>query len=275
MIEFEGRVTAREVAVRALRSLRGAFFAMPFLFLLTLVLGAGLGVVMHGVVPLRDALAAPKFEDFSVTVIARHLGAYFAGIAIWSVIVAPSAVAIHRFILLDERRAGFPYARAATCNFLYWLAGLLLAVMAARAFCLLLGAVAFVRTLAEFAVNAGALIVGLQIALIFPGIAIGVPAASVEKRLDTGFRMAEGKFLLLLRTYLLTQLPLLVLRMVLLKIAAGPAPKMVRGEPPPLPPDPTPLQLAAAGAAGVVSILAIALLAATLSWLYVARRKDG
>jgi hypothetical protein len=274
VIEFDGRVTARSAAARALRSLRGAFFAMPFLFLLTLVLGAGLGAVMHGVAPLRDALAAPKFEDFSVTVIVRHLGAYFAGIAIWSVIVAPLAVAIHRFILLDEKRAGFPYARAATCNFLYWLAGLLLAVMAARAFCLLLGAVSFVRTLSEFAVNAGALIVGLQIALIFPGIAIGVPAASMEKRLDTGFRMAEGKFLLLLRTYLLTQLPLLVLRAGLLKFAAGPAPKVVRGEPPPLPPDPTVLQLAAAGAAGAVSILAIALLAATLSWLYAARRKE-
>ena len=274
MIEFEGRVTAREVAVRALRSLRGAFLAMPLLFLVTLVLGAALGVAMYGVVPLRDALAAPKFEDFSVAVIARHLGAYFAGIAIWSVIVAPLAVAIHRFILLDERRAGFPYARAATCNFLYWLAGLLLAVMAARAFCLLLGAVSFVRTLSEFAVNAGALIVGLQIALIFPGIAIGVPAASVEKRLDTGFRMAEGKFLLLLRAYLLTQLPLLVLRVGLTKIAVGRMPDAVPGEPPPLLPDPTPFQLAAAGAAGAVSILAIALLAATLSWLYAARRRE-
>lgn len=275
MIEFEGRVTAREVAARALRSLRGAFAAMPFLFLLTLVLGAALGVAMYGVVPLRDALAAPKFEDFSTAVIARHLGAYFAGIAIWSVIVAPLAVAIHRFILLDERRAGFPYARAATCNFLYWLAGLLLAVMAARAFCLLLGAVSFVRTLSEFAVNAGALIVGLQIALIFPGIAIGVPAASVEKRLDTGFRMAEGKFLLLLRTIFLTQLPLTILRVVLTKIAVGRMPEAIPGEPPPLLPDPTVLQLAAAGAAGAASILAIALLAATLSWLYAARRKDA
>lgn len=274
MIEFEGRVTAREVAARALRSLRGAFAAMPFLFLLTLVLGAALGVAMYGVVPLRDALAAPKFEDFSTAVIARHLGAYFAGIAIWSVIVAPLAVAIHRFILLDERRAGFPYARAATCNFLYWLAGLLLAVMAARAFCLLLGAVSFVRTLSEFAVNAGALIVGLQIALIFPGIAIGVPAASVEKRLDTGFRMAEGKFLLLLRTIFLTQLPLTILRVVLTKIAVGRMPEAIPGEPPPLLPDPTVLQLAAAGAAGAASILAIALLAATLSWLYAARRRE-
>jgi hypothetical protein len=274
VIEFEGRVTARSVAVRALRSLRGAFFAMPLLFLLTLMLGAGLGVAMYGVVPLRDALAAPKFEDFSVTVIARHLGAYFAGIAIWSVIVSPLAVAIHRFILLDEKRPGFPYARAETRNFFYWLMALLLAVMAARAFCLLLGAVAFVRGLSEFAVNVGALIVGLQIALIFPGIAIGVPAASVEKRLDTGFRMAEGKFLLLLRAYLLTQIPLLILRMVLLRIAAGPVPKAVLGEPPPLPPPPTPLQLTAAGAAGAVSILAIALLAATLSWLYAARRKE-
>lgn len=274
MIEFQGRLTARSVAGHALRSLRGAVLAMPFLFLFTLILGAVLGVVMYGVVPLRDALAAPKFADFSVATIARHLGAYFAGIAIWSVIVTPLAVAIHRFILLDEKHGGFPYARAQTCNFLYWLAGLLLAVMAARAFCLLLGAVAFVRTLSEFAVNVGALIVGLQIALIFPGIAIGVPAASVEKRLDTGFRMAEGKFLLLLRTILLTQLPLAILRVGLTKIAIGRMPEAIPGEPPPMLPPPNPFQFVAAGAAGAVSILAIAFLAATLSWLYAARRRE-
>lgn len=275
MIAFEGKVTARSVAARALRSLRGAVFSMPLLFLVTLILGAALGVAMYGVVPLRDALAAPKFEDFSVAVIARHLGAYFAGIAVWSVIAAPLAVAIHRFILLDERRAGFPYARTATCNYLYWLAGLLLAVMAARAFCLLLAAVSFVRVLSEFAANVGALIVGLQIALIFPGIAIGVPAASVEKRLDTGFRMAEGKFLLLLRTILLTQLPLTIARVVLTKVAVGRMPEAIPGEPPPILPPPNPFQLVAAGMAGAVSILAIVMLAATLSWLYAARRKEA
>lgn len=274
MIEFEGRVTARSVAGHALRSLRGAFFAMPLLLLVTLVLGAALGVAMYGVVALRDALAAPKFEDFNVAIIARHLGVYFAGIALWSVIVAPLAVAIHRFILLDERRAGFPYARAATCNYLYWLAGLLLAVMAARGFCLLLAAVSFVRGLSELAVNVGALIVGLQIALIFPGIAIGVPAANVEKRLDTGFRMAEGKFLLLLRTILLTQLPLTILRVGLVKFTIGRMPDAIPGELPPMLPPPNSFQLVAAGLAGAVSILSIVMLAATLSWLYAARRKE-
>ena len=42
VIAFEGRVTARAVAVRSWRSLRGAFRAMPFLLLLTLILGAAL-----------------------------------------------------------------------------------------------------------------------------------------------------------------------------------------------------------------------------------------
>lgn len=274
MIAFEGRVTAREVARRALGSLRGAFAAMPLLFLLTLILGAGLGVATTGVIPLRDALAAPKFEEFSVGTIGRHLGAYLLAILVWSALVAPLAVAIHRFILLEERRTGFPFARSETRNYFYWLAALLLAVLAARAFCLLTAAVSFVRMLSEFAVNIGALIVGLQIALIFPGIATGVPAASVEKRLDMGFRMAEGKFLLLLRTILLTQLPLIVLRVVLLKIAAGPVPVAELGEPPPLPPPVTPLRLAAAGMASAVGILAIAMFAAAMSWLYAARRKE-
>ena len=62
--------------------------------------------------------------------------------------------------------------------------------------------------------------------------------------------------------------------MVLLKIAVGPTPVAVLGEPPPLPPPMTVLRLVAAGTAGAVSILAIVVLAATLSWLYAARRKE-
>ena len=275
VIAFEGRVTARAVAVRSWRSVRGAFLAMPFLFLLTLILGAGLGVAMQGIAPLKDALAAPKFEDFSIKIVGSYLGAHILGVLAWSALVAPLVTAIHRFVLLEERRAGFPFTRFETRNVFYWLAGLLLAVVAARAFCLLPAAVAFVRMLSEFFVNLGALIVAVQIALIFPAIAVGVPAASVEKRLDSGFRMADGHFLLLVRSILLIQIPLAILRVGLMRFAAGPALTAEPGEPPPLPLPPTPPQLVAAGAAGLVSILAIVFLAAALSWLYAARRKDA
>jgi hypothetical protein len=186
-------------------------------------------------------------------------------------LVAPLAAGIHRFVLLNETRP----ARAEIWNLFCWLAGLLLAVLVARAFCLLMASVSFVRSLSEALVTIGALIVAVQIALIFPAIAIGVPAASTEKRLDSGFRMAEGNFWLMMRTILLTQLPLVILRVALIRISAGPRPGILApGQDLPPPPPMTVLRLIAAGTAGAIGMVAIALLAATLSWLYAAKRKD-
>jgi hypothetical protein len=49
---------------------------------------------------------------------------------------------------------------------------------------------------------------------------------------------------------------------------------LLPGQEAPPPPPVTVLRLIAAGTLGVTSIVAIALLAATLSWLYAAKRKD-
>src|SRR5258706_5851856 len=86
--------------------------------------------------------------------------------------------------------------------------------------------------------------------------------------------MAEGNFWLLMRTILLTQLPLIILRVVLIRISAGPAPgALAPGQALAPPPPVTVLRLIAAGTAGAVSIAAIALLAATPSRLYAAQRR--
>jgi hypothetical protein len=268
---FERPIRAREIAKRAWCSLHAAFRARPVLFIVTLVLGAAFGVAVLGIAPVKSALTVLKFEDFRLATVSAYLGAHILAVLFWSALVAPLAVAIHRLILLNETRLALPQVR----NFFFWMAGLLLAVVAARAFCLLMASVSFVRSLSEFLVTIGALIVAVQIALIFPAIAIGVPAGSVEKRLDSGFRMAEGNFWLLMRTILLTQLPLVILRIALARIAIGPRPGvLLPGQVPPPPPPMTVLRWIAAGMGGAVSIVAIALLAATLSWLYAAKRKE-
>ncbi|HKU65299.1 MAG TPA: hypothetical protein VJQ06_09590 [Rhizomicrobium sp.] len=271
MIHYEGPVGAREIAKRSWRSLRDVFGVLPLLFLATLILGAAFGVAALGVAPVKTALTVPKFEDFSLTTLGAYLGAQITAVLFWSALAAPLAVAIHRFILLRQTHLALAEVR----RFFAWLAALLLSAMAARDFCLLMASVAFVRTLSEVLVTIGAVIVAVQIALIFPAIAIGVPAASAEQRLDSGFRMAEGNFWLLLRTLLLTQLPLIILRIVLARIAAGPAPgALLPGQTPPPPRPITVLRLIASGTLGVTSVAAIALLAATLSWLYAAKRRD-
>ena len=125
----------------------------------------------------------------------------------------------------------------------------------------------------------------VQIMLIFPGIAIGVPGGSVEKRIDTGFRMSEGATWLVVKAALLPQIPLLLLRIALARIAAGPPPSkealkaaaraaadLAEGAMAAPPPPVSPVRLVAAGLAGSFSVLAIALLAASLSWLYAVRR---
>jgi len=270
VIHFEGPVGARKIAKRAWRSLRDAFSALPFLFIATLILGAAFGAAALGIAPVKSALTVPKFEDFSLAKLSVYLGAQIAAVLFWSALIAPLAVGTHRFVLLNQTRLALAEVR----NFFLWLVALLLSVMAARDFCLLMASVSFVRYLSEALVTIGAVIIAVQIALIFPAIAIGVPAASAETRLDSGFRMAEGNFWLLMRTLLLTQLPLIVLRIVLARIAAGPTPAAPLPGQDPLPPPVTVLRLIAAGALGATSIVAIALLAASLSWLYAAKRKN-
>jgi len=271
VIRFEGPVKAREIAKRAWGSSRAAFGALPLLFTASLILGAAFGVAALGIAPIKSALTVPKFEDFKLATLSAYLGAQIAAVLFWSALIAPLAVGIHRFILLNQTRL----APAEVWKFFSWLAALLLSVMAARDFCLLMASVSFVRYLSEALVTIGAVILAVQIALIFPAIAIGVPAASAEKRLDSGFRMADGNFWLLMRTLLLTQLPLIILRVALARIAAGPTPAAPLPGQDPLPPPPvTVLRLIASGALGATSIAAIALLAATLSWLYAAKRKD-
>lgn len=276
MTRIEGQPKARDIARQSWKSLRAAFGARPLLFLVTLLLGAAWGVAALRIAPLKTALTAPKFDDFSAAVIAAHVGAKIVLVLFWSALMAPLAAAIHRLVLLNERGAEFPYRRFETRNLFYWLVGLLLAFVAARSFCLLLGAVAFVRGLSELTINIAALVVALQIGLIFPAIAIGVPAGSAEKRIDSGFRMTEGHFLLVLRTILLTLIPLIIAMVVLSRVAGGPPPpKLVPGAPPLEPMAPKMLQLIAAGLLGAVRVTAVALVAATLSWLYAARRKDA
>ncbi len=271
MIGIEEKLTARDIALRSWRSLGAAFRVMPLLFIVTLSLGAAWCVAVVAIAALKAAMTVPKFEDFSAQTLAVYSGAHVLDLLFWAALATPLAVAVHRFILLRQPRPRLLEVR----HFFLWLAGLGLAFLAARAFCLLLSAVSFVRGLTEFTVTIGAVIVALQIGLIFPAIATGVPAASMEQRIDSGFRMSEGRFLLLLRTIALTLIPLIILMVVLSRISGGPPPaKLAAGAPPALTLPITPVRLVAAGALGAVQAAALVLVAATLSFLYAHQRKD-
>jgi len=273
VITYEGRRGGRTIAKRGWRSLAGAFRAMPLLFIVTLVLGAALRIAFLKVPFLREAMPAPTLENLSGKKLFIHLGVHLGLILAWAAIVVPMAVAIHRFTLLGERRSGFPYHAAHTRNFFYWTAGLLLAFFIARSFSLLLMAVTFVQALTAFVIEIGVFIIVIQLLMMFPALATGVPAASAEARIDASFRRMEGNFWLLARTVVLTLLPLLILAVVLSRVIAGPPPP----PPPAAPPPPAPIttaRMVAAGLFGAVQVAAFALASATASWLYAATRKD-
>lgn len=224
MITYEGRRGGRAIAKRGWASLAGAIRAMPLLFLVTLILGAALRVAFLKVDLLRNAMPAPTLEKLTSAVLFTHLGAHLALILAWAAIVVPMAVAIHRYTLLGERRPGFPYRAGHTRNFFYWTAGLLLAFFIARSFSLLLMAVTFVQALTAGVIEIGIFIIIIQILMIFPALAIGVPAKSAEARIDASFRRMEGNFWLLARTVVLTLLPLLIVAVLLSRAIAGPPP---------------------------------------------------
>jgi hypothetical protein len=273
VITYDGRRGGRAIAKRGWRSLAGAFRAMPLLFIVTLVLGAGLRIAFLKVPFLREAMPAPTLEQLTSQRLFTHLGVHLGLILAWAAIVVPMAVAIHRFTLLGERSPGFPYRAGHTRNFFYWTAGLLLAFFIARSFSLLLMAVTFVQALTAGVIEIGIFIIIIQLLMMFPALALGVPAPSAEARIDASFRRMEGNFWLLVRTVVLTLLPLLVLAILLSRVMAGPAPP----PPPAVAPPPAPItmvRLVAAGLFGVVQVAAFALASATASWLYAATRKD-
>ena len=273
MITYDGRRSGRAIAKRAWASLGRAFGAMPLLFLVTLILGAGLRIAFLKVPFLREAMPAPTLEKLTAAALSIHLGVHLGLILAWAAIVVPMAVAIHRFTLLGERKPGFPYRAGHTRNFFAWTAGLLLAFFIARSFSLLLMAVSFVQALTAFVIEIGIFIIIIQLLMMFPALAIGVPASSAEARIDASFRHMQGNFWLLARTVVLTLLPLLILAIVLGRIMAGPPPP----PPPAAPPPPAPItmvRLLAAGLFGAVQVAAFALASATASWLYAATRKD-
>lgn len=273
MITYEGRRGGRAIAKRGWASLAGAFRAMPLLFLVTLVLGAGLRVAFLKVDVLRGAMPAPTLEKLTSAALFTHLAVHLGLILAWAAIVVPMAVAIHRYTLLGERHPGFPYRAGHTRNFFCWIAGLLLAFFIARSFSLLLMAVTFVQALTAFVIEIGIFIIVIQLLMMFPALALGVPARSAEARIDASFRRMEGNFWLLARTVVLTLLPLLVLAIVLARVMGGPPPpKPPAAELPPAPV--TTIRLVAAGLFGAVQVAAFALASATASWLYAATRKD-
>lgn len=177
-----------------------------------------------------------------------------------TVLLSAAAVAIHRFILLGETRPGGAMVPA-VLRFTGWTLLLQLAMILAYGAALALPEQQL--SFAQKMVTLGYLVLVPWIVLLFPGVAVDEPAASVLDRLKIAIRRARGNFWWITRAMILTMLPLFLGLLVIVFVG-----NMITGRPPsgaPLPAT-TLLTYLSIGAAAVILIPALA--AAAASWLY-------
>jgi hypothetical protein len=225
MTASEIRPKAWPIAIQAWKSFGGALLGLLPLVLVTIVLAAALSAAQVASPKLYAILLRPKAEDIKVVSGLTHVGARLAVIFLFSLIVTPLTVAVHRRILAPQ--SGFmPAAR----SFFLWLFLLQAAFLAAHAFALLASGVSFVRDLIDFIVDVGAIIVIFRLIFLWSAVAVGEPTRSAETRMDASWDLSQGRFWLIARTVFLTLLPMAVLLFVTARVVGGPPQK-----PPPAP----------------------------------------
>jgi hypothetical protein len=255
------RPKAWPIAVQAWKSFAGALAGLLPLVLVTIVLAGTLSAAQVASPKLYAILLRPKAEDIKVMSGLTHVGARLAVIFLFSLIVTPLTVAVHRRILAPQAR----FALSAR-NFFFWLFLLQAAFLAAHAFALLASAVSFVRSLIDFIVDIGAIIVIFRLTFLWSAVAVGEPTKSAEARMDDSWTLSQGRFWLIGRTVFLTLLPMAIVLFVTARVVGGPPQK-----PPPAPVLPPPavtaVRLVAAGLWGAAMALTFALGASMTSWL--------
>ena len=212
MLVTTERPTARQITARAWQSLLSALRQMaPFFltaFVLLVAVSFGTNQLSHllpftptdyarqlvkpGQVPLGGMLALLAF-----TTITTILSA---------IILAPVAVAMHRFILLGETRTGLYTITAISLRFAAWVALFRVTLQLFQMIQLLRPGMHVLVSL----INIGYWVLVLWTLLLFPAVAVDEPSSSAAKRLDTALERAKGNFWLTFRAMFLTLVPLVV-----------------------------------------------------------------
>ncbi|HJW40455.1 MAG TPA: hypothetical protein VJ476_04400 [Rhizomicrobium sp.] len=208
------------IVFHAWGSLGRALRAMPVLFVSGIVVT---GLLTLGAwkfqAPYHALLAGapyPDFVDFSYTLIVDFLD---------SMVLAAVAIPVHRQILLGERRDGLvPLLRARTMDFALWLVVLQMSAFAALLPLPLLMGASQARAMT---IVGGMLlllvvlfVVTVRLSLIFPAIAIDVPAHSPVGRAAAAWTLSRGHFWRVIVTLVFAVVPLLFL-ILLATVAAN------------------------------------------------------
>lgn len=272
MIAYSGPVTARALASRAWKSAFGAVGAMPFLFVLFLLLQIVLATAVVLVPGLQSWMVRPAPADITVLLTLKHIASRGLVLILGGAVTAPLAVAVHRYILLEQRGVRGP----AAVNLFFWMMSLQLFFLMAFSFSLLASSVGFVRGLIDLIIFIGLVNVIFRLSVMFPGIAIEVPARSAEDRIDQSWTAMQGKFWLWLKTLLLTLLPFIVIIVVMAVLARHKQPadaaKAARAAAVVVK-QPKPMLLAMAVVGALMQTFIATLLSSMTSWLYAALKQ--
>lgn len=252
------------IAGRAWRGLISALLRMTPLFVIAYVLMAGLDIAIDRVPAM---LSIPSREAFRATLTAgrslhaaelwKAIGLDVASAVLRALIIAPAAVAVHRFILLEGRAR---FAPLVSLRFAAW-------ILALQAPALVLWwLILFASQATGLAPVLSLLLIAYVVVLIqasplFAAVAVGEPSITVSARLETALERTEHLWLRTAGTLILTLLPVILARAVAQKAFAKLAEHL---------PLLAPLAKAAAG------LVSVTLVAAAVSWLYsyAAHRKD-
>jgi hypothetical protein len=241
---------------RAWRSTLDAAGQMIALFIIAFVLAAALNIAATRVpeifsIPTRDALKDALTNGRRLKGIFPAIGLSVADLALRSLIFAPVAVAVHRFILLGETRR-FYFLSAITLRFAAWIMALQsLALILSWLILFATGATGLVPLL--YLLLFALVICYIQTLPLFPAVAVEESSANISARLETALERAENVFLLTVGTALVTLLPIILVRIIAARGFAKLAERL---------PLLAPLAQAAAG------LITLALLAAVLSYIY-------
>lgn len=259
------RPSGWQIASRAWRSVFQAMARMPVLFVSAFVLFLLLQVFALVLVNHAVMQSLPVWSFFA--------GVFVQNI-VSSLLTAPLAVAVHRWVLLnDVQPGGLSWKPPYTRLFFLWALGLHLVyvimslpTMAFTAEMVRSGIVGkrpapgvLLNLLPVLAV----MIASIYLALVFPDVAIGEPSASWIARAKASMARVRGNFWLLVRAAILAFLPLIVIQII-----EAFAERHVSGRVLVTMDLLSPATAARTVIGAATAVLGVGLAAATVSWLY-------
>jgi len=225
MLVTTARPTVFGIARRAWTSLFAAAASMTLLFIIGYGLMVGLDIAIdrmsHLLALPTDAVLRDLVKNNRRLPWLGVSEAFARDIAVCflrAMIAAPLAVAMYRFILLGEVRR-FYFLSRLSFKFAVWVVLLQVPVMVLSWLILFAGtATGLVPLLSVLGV--AMLLLLMQTAQLFPAVAVQERTADTSARLETALERSEGMFWLTLISLVLTFLPLILVRAVVMRTGA-------------------------------------------------------